>query len=146
MALLREELCSDASTEQGGIVDMTQITGRVAIVMGGGRGLGRAIWLVSRDSDGMTCDEMANRSGRQGSRRSGDRSGRLAIPLILATHGDIGCLDQGRDAVAYLKPHVVHGTRGDDCGNVADSGLHDDLAQHLVRDYLLYGARYFVAN
>jgi hypothetical protein len=69
-----------------------------------------------------------------------------AIALTLVTHGDVGCLDQGCDAVSYLKPHLVHRARGDDCGHVADGGLHDDLTQYFVRDYLLDGARYFVAN
>jgi hypothetical protein len=40
----------------------------------------------------------------------------------------------------------MHRARGDDGGHVADGGVHDDLTQYLVRDYLLYGAGYFAAN
>ena len=64
----------------------------------------------------------------------------------LATHGDVGGFDQGGDAIAYLQVHVLHRACGDDGGHVADAGLYDDLTQHLVRDYLLHGAGYFVAN
>jgi molybdenum ABC transporter molybdate-binding protein len=64
----------------------------------------------------------------------------------LTTDGDVGGLDQGRNLVACLKPHVLHRACGDDGGHVADGGLDDDLTQHLVRDYLLHGAGYFVAN
>jgi len=64
----------------------------------------------------------------------------------LTTNGDVGGLDQGRNLVACLKPHVLHRACGDDGGHVADGGLDDDLTQHLVRDYLLHGAGYFVAN
>src|SRR5258708_1304155 len=70
-----------------------------------------------------------------------------AIPLkTSATQGDVGGLDEGRDAVAYLKPHVLHRARGNNGGHLADAGLHDDLTQHLVRDDLLHGAGYFIAN
>jgi len=70
-----------------------------------------------------------------------------AIPLkTWETQGDVGCFDEGRDAVAYLKPHVLHRACGNNGGHLADAGLHDDLAQHFVRDNLLHGAGYFVAN
>jgi hypothetical protein len=70
-----------------------------------------------------------------------------AVPLkTSATQGDVGGLDEGRDAVAYLKPHVLHRAGGNNGGYLADAGLHDDLTQHLVRDNLLHGAGYFVAN
>src|SRR5260221_3663796 len=49
-------------------------------------------------------------------------------------------------AVAYLKPHVLHRACGNNGGHLADAGLHDDLTQHLVRDNLLHGAGYFIAN
>ena len=72
---------------------------------------------------------------------------RRAIHLkTSATQGDVGGFDEGRDAVAYLKPHVLHRACGDDGNHVADGGLDDDLTQHLVRDYLPHGAGYFVAN
>src|SRR5258708_26019554 len=68
-----------------------------------------------------------------------------ASPLkASATQGDVGGLDEGRDAVAYLKPHVLHRACGNNGGNLADAGLHDDLTQYLVRDNLLHGAGYFV--
>jgi hypothetical protein len=63
-----------------------------------------------------------------------------------ATQGDIGGFDKGRYAVAYLKPHVLHRACGNNGGDLADAGLHDNLTKHLVRDNLLHGARQFVAN
>jgi SnoaL-like domain len=80
----------------------------------------------------------------QGRRTTGKR--KEGDPLNSATQGDVGGFDEGRDAVAYLKPHVLHRACGNNGGHLADAGLHDDLTQHLVRDNLLHGAGYFVAN
>jgi hypothetical protein len=59
-------------------------------------------------------------------RTSGKR--KRAIPLkTSATQGDVGGFDEGRDAVAYLKPHVLHRACGNNGGHLADAGLYDDL-------------------
>src|SRR5260221_3819164 len=78
-------------------------------------------------------------------RTTGKRKRAIALKSS-ATQGDVGGFDEGRDAVAYLKPHVLHRAGGNNGGHLADAGLHDDLTQHLVRDNLLHGAGYFVAN
>ena len=43
----------------------------------------------------------------------------------MATNGYVRGFDQGCDAIAYLKSHVLHRARGDDGGQLADGGLHD---------------------
>src|SRR5260221_1461662 len=45
-----------------------------------------------------------------------------AIPLkTSATQGDVGGLDEGRDAVAYLKAPALHRARGTNSGALHDS-------------------------
>ena len=48
--------------------------------------------------------------------------------------------------ITYLQPHIYHRASGDHGGHFADGGLHDDLTQYFVGDYLLHGSGYFVAN